>query len=76
MCYLCLLLFISGDIQALRTIFLYHFTKGIFIGDGLEPRVTNLFKSIQGSNLKVTVSIYYSKTEYLLGNSTFCYLNV
>lgn len=58
--------FFSEDVQALRTILLYHFTNGIFIGDGLEPRVINLFKSMQGSNLKVTsVSIYHSKTEYI-----------
>ncbi|XP_029027854.1 periostin, osteoblast specific factor b isoform X2 [Betta splendens] len=44
------------DVQALKTILLYHFTYGIFIGDGLEPRVTTLFRSIQGSNLKVTAA--------------------
>lgn len=45
--------FISGDINALRTILLYHFNNGIVIGGGLETGVTNLLKSLQGSNLKV-----------------------
>lgn len=43
----------SGDPNALRTILLYHFSKGIFIGGGLESGVTNLLKSLQGSYLKV-----------------------
>uniref|UniRef100_A0A7N6FLM4 Periostin, osteoblast specific factor b n=1 Tax=Anabas testudineus TaxID=64144 RepID=A0A7N6FLM4_ANATE len=46
----------KSDVQALRNILLYHITNGIFIGDGMEPRVTNLFKSIQGTNLKVTLA--------------------
>ena len=55
--------FISGDINALRTILLYHINNGIFIGGGLETGVTNLLKSFQGSNLKVKlVSIYFSRT--------------
>lgn len=45
--------FFLGDIHALRTILLYHFNKGIFIGGGLENRVTNLLKSLQGNNIKV-----------------------
>lgn len=39
--------------SALRTVLLYHFNKGIFIGAGLETGVTNLLKSLQGSNIKV-----------------------
>lgn len=50
---MCLPLCISGDINALRNILLYHFSNGIVIGDGLESGVTNLLKSIQGTNLKV-----------------------
>uniref|UniRef100_A0A7N6AD33 Periostin, osteoblast specific factor b n=1 Tax=Anabas testudineus TaxID=64144 RepID=A0A7N6AD33_ANATE len=47
----------KSDVQALRNILLYHITNGIFIGDGMEPRVTNLFKSIQGTNLKANNSM-------------------
>ncbi|XP_029302830.1 periostin, osteoblast specific factor b isoform X3 [Cottoperca gobio] len=44
---------LKSDMNALRTILLYHINNGIFIGGGLEPRVTNLLKSLQGSNLRV-----------------------
>nr|XP_033486934.1 periostin, osteoblast specific factor b isoform X4 [Epinephelus lanceolatus] len=44
---------LKSDINALRTILLYHINKGVFIGGGLESGVTNLLKSLQGSNLKV-----------------------
>ncbi|XP_064158290.1 periostin, osteoblast specific factor b isoform X2 [Anguilla rostrata] len=44
---------LTSDINALRTILLYHLTKSVFIGAGLEGGVTNLMKSLQGSNLKV-----------------------
>uniref|UniRef100_A0A3B4YQF6 Periostin n=1 Tax=Seriola lalandi dorsalis TaxID=1841481 RepID=A0A3B4YQF6_SERLL len=44
---------LKSDINALRTILLYHINNGIFIGGGLEGGVTNLLKSLQGSNLKV-----------------------
>ncbi|XP_071352966.1 periostin, osteoblast specific factor b isoform X1 [Trachinotus anak] len=44
---------LKSDINALRTILLYHINNGIFIGGGLEAGVTNLLKSLQGSNLKV-----------------------
>ncbi|XP_066517042.1 periostin, osteoblast specific factor b isoform X2 [Hoplias malabaricus] len=44
---------LKRDPNALRAILLYHFSKGIFIGGGLETGVTNLLKSLQGSNLKV-----------------------
>uniref|UniRef100_A0A8C2ZQ44 Periostin, osteoblast specific factor b n=1 Tax=Cyclopterus lumpus TaxID=8103 RepID=A0A8C2ZQ44_CYCLU len=44
---------LKSDINALRTILLYHFNNGIFIGGGLETGVTNLLKSLQGSNLRV-----------------------
>ncbi|XP_076832187.1 periostin, osteoblast specific factor b isoform X2 [Brachyhypopomus gauderio] len=44
---------LKSDPNALKTILLYHFSNGIFIGGGLETGVTNLLKSLQGSNLKV-----------------------
>ncbi|XP_021180729.2 periostin, osteoblast specific factor b [Fundulus heteroclitus] len=44
---------LKGDVNALRTILLYHFGNGIAIGGGLEARVTNLLKSLQGSNLQL-----------------------
>ncbi|XP_041849788.1 periostin, osteoblast specific factor b isoform X2 [Melanotaenia boesemani] len=44
---------LKGNINALRTILLYHFSNGVFIGGGLEGGVTNLLKSLQGSNLKM-----------------------
>ncbi|XP_068601285.1 periostin, osteoblast specific factor b [Brachionichthys hirsutus] len=44
---------LMGDINALRAILLYHINNGIFIGGGLETGVTNLLKSLQGSNIKV-----------------------
>uniref|UniRef100_A0A8C8SJL7 Periostin n=1 Tax=Pelusios castaneus TaxID=367368 RepID=A0A8C8SJL7_9SAUR len=39
------------DKNALRNILLYHLTKGIYIGNGFEPGVTNILKPIQGSKL-------------------------
>lgn len=39
--------------NALRTILLYHLSNGIIIGGGLERGVTNLLKSLQGSNLQL-----------------------
>lgn len=47
---------LKNDINALRTILLYHINNGIFIGGGLETGVTNLLKSFQGSNLKVLLA--------------------
>ncbi|XP_034024297.1 periostin, osteoblast specific factor b isoform X2 [Thalassophryne amazonica] len=44
---------LKSDINALRTILLYHISNGVFIGGGLETGVTNLLKSLQGSNIKV-----------------------
>ncbi|XP_028274863.1 periostin, osteoblast specific factor b isoform X2 [Parambassis ranga] len=44
---------LKSDMNALRTILLYHLNAGIFIGGGLETGVTNLLKSLQGSNLRV-----------------------
>uniref|UniRef100_A0A8C7FZB1 Periostin n=1 Tax=Oncorhynchus kisutch TaxID=8019 RepID=A0A8C7FZB1_ONCKI len=43
----------TGNMNALRTILLYHFSNGVFIGGGLETGVTNLLKSLQGNNLRV-----------------------
>ncbi|XP_073198523.1 periostin isoform X3 [Lepidochelys kempii] len=39
------------DKNALRNILLYHITRGIYIGSGFEPGVTNILKTIQGSKL-------------------------
>uniref|UniRef100_A0A3Q3E933 Periostin, osteoblast specific factor b n=1 Tax=Labrus bergylta TaxID=56723 RepID=A0A3Q3E933_9LABR len=47
---------LKSDLNALRTILLYHFNNGVFIGGGLEAGVTNLLKSLQGSNLKVMLA--------------------
>uniref|UniRef100_A0A3P8XQE6 Periostin, osteoblast specific factor b n=1 Tax=Esox lucius TaxID=8010 RepID=A0A3P8XQE6_ESOLU len=44
---------LRGNQNALRTILLYHFSNGVFIGGGLETGVTNLLKSLQGNNLRV-----------------------
>ncbi|KAJ8391482.1 hypothetical protein AAFF_G00089560 [Aldrovandia affinis] len=44
---------LQSDINALRNILLYHFSNIVFIGGGLEARVTNLLKSLQGKNLRV-----------------------
>uniref|UniRef100_A0A671L7I3 Periostin-like n=1 Tax=Sinocyclocheilus anshuiensis TaxID=1608454 RepID=A0A671L7I3_9TELE len=50
---------LKSDVNALRAILLYHFSNGIFIGEGLETGVTNLLKTLQGSILKVLyVSIH------------------
>ncbi|KAM3615358.1 uncharacterized protein V6R79_000909 [Siganus canaliculatus] len=47
---------LKRDINALRTILLYHINNGIFIGGGLETGVTNLLKTFQGSNLRVMLA--------------------
>ncbi|XP_034557081.1 periostin, osteoblast specific factor b [Notolabrus celidotus] len=47
---------LKSDKNALQTILLYHINNGIFIGGGLEAGVTNLLKSLQGSNLKVMLA--------------------
>ncbi|XP_028655106.1 periostin-like isoform X1 [Erpetoichthys calabaricus] len=44
---------LTSDINTLRTILLYHFSNGVFIGGGMELGVTNLLKTIQGNNLMV-----------------------
>ncbi|XP_054858415.1 periostin isoform X8 [Eublepharis macularius] len=44
-----------SDINALRSILLYHLTRGVFIGSGFEPGVTNILKTIQGGKLYVKV---------------------
>ncbi|KAM9469360.1 periostin, osteoblast specific factor b [Clarias gariepinus] len=44
---------LKSDPNALRAILLYHFSKGVIIGGGMEAGVTNLLKSLQGSKLKV-----------------------
>ncbi|XP_008424527.1 periostin, osteoblast specific factor b isoform X1 [Poecilia reticulata] len=44
---------LKGNMNALQTILLYHLSNGIVIGGGLEGGVTNLLKSLQGSNLQL-----------------------
>ncbi|XP_040005738.1 periostin-like isoform X2 [Xiphias gladius] len=44
---------LKSDLNALRTILLYHFSNGVFINGGLEGGVTNLLKTLQGNNLQV-----------------------
>ncbi|XP_062869761.1 periostin [Trichomycterus rosablanca] len=44
---------LTSDVNALRTILLYHFSSGVFINGGLEGGVTNLLRTIQGNNLQV-----------------------
>lgn len=44
---------LTGDVNALRIILLYHLSNGIFINGGLEGGVTNLLKTVQGNNLQV-----------------------
>ncbi|XP_029458604.1 periostin isoform X2 [Rhinatrema bivittatum] len=46
---------LKRDKVALQNILLYHLTRGVFIGGGFEPGVTNILKSIQGSKLMVKV---------------------
>uniref|UniRef100_A0A8B9J7F0 Periostin, osteoblast specific factor a n=1 Tax=Astyanax mexicanus TaxID=7994 RepID=A0A8B9J7F0_ASTMX len=50
---------LTNDVNALRTILLYHFSKGVFLNGGLEGGVTNMIKTIQGNNLQV-LSVHYS----------------
>uniref|UniRef100_K7F9B3 Periostin n=1 Tax=Pelodiscus sinensis TaxID=13735 RepID=K7F9B3_PELSI len=42
---------LKRDKNALKTILLYHLTKGVNIGNGVEPGVTNILKTVQGSKL-------------------------
>lgn len=63
-----------GDINALRTILLYHFNKGIFIGGGLENGVTNLLKSLQGNNIKVIFVSGADRPSPTSGNIMFAHL--
>lgn len=51
--HVCIVLSMTGDLNALRVILLYHFSNGIFINGGLEGGVTNLIKTLQGNNLQV-----------------------
>ncbi|XP_062288865.1 periostin-like isoform X2 [Scomber scombrus] len=44
---------LKSDLNALRTILLYHISNGVFINGGLERGVTNLLKTLQGNNLQV-----------------------
>nr|XP_015817112.2 periostin [Nothobranchius furzeri] len=57
---------LKGDLNALRTILLYHFSDWILINGGLERGVTNLLTSLQGNNLQVKSvnnSIYINSVE-------------
>ncbi|XP_044308407.1 periostin [Varanus komodoensis] len=42
---------LKRDQNALRNILLYHLIRGVFIGNGFEPGVTNILKTIQGGKL-------------------------
>ncbi|XP_014894430.1 periostin [Poecilia latipinna] len=44
---------LKGDVKALRNILLYHFSEGIIINGGLEAKVTNLLKTLQGKPLQL-----------------------
>uniref|UniRef100_A0A673C915 Periostin, osteoblast specific factor b n=1 Tax=Sphaeramia orbicularis TaxID=375764 RepID=A0A673C915_9TELE len=54
---------LKSDINALRTILLYHINGGVFIGGGLETGVTNLLKSLQGSNLRANNSMLVNSVQ-------------
>ncbi|XP_041796235.1 periostin, osteoblast specific factor b isoform X1 [Chelmon rostratus] len=74
---------LKSDINALRTILLYHFNNGIVIGGGLETGVTNLLKSLQGSNLKVVFanntmqvnSVQVPKSDMMATNGVLHFVN-
>uniref|UniRef100_A0A3B5M285 Periostin, osteoblast specific factor a n=1 Tax=Xiphophorus couchianus TaxID=32473 RepID=A0A3B5M285_9TELE len=44
---------LKSNVNALRNILLYHFSEGIIISGGLEAKVTNLLKSLQGKPLQL-----------------------
>ncbi|CAH2225033.1 periostin-like isoform X4 [Pelobates cultripes] len=44
---------LKKDKVALQNILLYHLAPGVFIGDGFEPGVTNIIKSLQLSKLMI-----------------------
>ncbi|XP_063807923.1 periostin isoform X2 [Pseudophryne corroboree] len=44
---------LKRDKVTLQNILLYHLAPGVFIGGGFEPGVTNVLKSIQGSNIMI-----------------------
>ncbi|XP_038549340.1 periostin, osteoblast specific factor b isoform X2 [Micropterus salmoides] len=74
---------LKSDINALRTILLYHINNGVFIGGGLEIWVTNLLKTLQGSNLKVTFanktmqvnSVNIPKSDIMATNGVIHFVN-
>ncbi|XP_055082001.1 periostin, osteoblast specific factor b isoform X2 [Periophthalmus magnuspinnatus] len=74
---------LKKDINALRTILLYHFNNGVFIGGGLEMGVTNLLKSLQGSNLRVIAAnnsisvntVPVSETDIMATNGALHYID-
>uniref|UniRef100_A0A8C5LUI3 Periostin n=1 Tax=Leptobrachium leishanense TaxID=445787 RepID=A0A8C5LUI3_9ANUR len=45
---------LKRDKVALQNILLYHLAPGVFIGDGFEPGVTNILKSLQGNKIMIT----------------------
>uniref|UniRef100_A0A3B3RA54 Periostin, osteoblast specific factor b n=1 Tax=Paramormyrops kingsleyae TaxID=1676925 RepID=A0A3B3RA54_9TELE len=72
---------LKRDVNALRTILLYHISNGIFIGGGLEGGVTNLLKSLQGNNLRVLLnntiqvnSIEVSDPDVMASNGVIHYM--
>uniref|UniRef100_A0A8D3E1T2 Periostin, osteoblast specific factor b n=1 Tax=Scophthalmus maximus TaxID=52904 RepID=A0A8D3E1T2_SCOMX len=69
---------LKSDMNALRTILLYHMNNGIFIGGGLETGVTNLLKSLQGSNLRVLFvinSVQVPESDIMATNGVIHFVN-
>ncbi|MFT7803880.1 periostin-like isoform X1 [Arapaima gigas] len=67
---------LKRNVDALRNILLYHFSNGIIIVGGLEPKVTNLLTTLQGTNLRVKLvnnsievnSVNISETDVMATN--------
>ncbi|XP_075055118.1 periostin isoform X3 [Mixophyes fleayi] len=67
---------LKRDKVALQNILLYHLAPGVFIGGGFEPGVTNVLKSLQGSNVmiksindSITVNDVLSKEKDLMATN-------
>ncbi|XP_034459764.1 periostin, osteoblast specific factor b [Hippoglossus hippoglossus] len=74
---------LKDDVNALRTILLYHISNGVFIGGGLETGVTNLLRSLQGSNLRLMFannsmlvnSVQVPKSDIMATNGVLHFVN-
>ncbi|XP_023207597.1 periostin-like isoform X3 [Xiphophorus maculatus] len=74
---------LKGDKNALKTILLYHLSNGIVIGGGLEGGVTNLLKSLQGSNIQLKLvnndvqvnSLLLPETDQMATNGVIHFVN-